>query len=79
MAKVPMYKGKSISSNNQVVGRLLIEDRNTYFIMNDDVDIKEQIVLKSLSTATKKEYDNFVKMILSQNSINNKKENKYEK
>lgn len=58
MAKAPMYKGKMYDGST-VVGKLLIEDK-TYYIANDDVGIKKEIKLKSLSTATKKEYLNFV-------------------
>ena len=59
MAKAPMYKGKAYD-NSVVVGKLLIEDK-TYYIANDDVGVKKEIKLKSLSTATKKEYSNFIK------------------
>lgn len=59
MAKAPMYKGKMYDGST-VVGKLLIEDK-TYYIANDDVGIKKEIKLKSLSTATKKEYSNFIK------------------
>ena len=58
MAKAPMYKGKTYDGST-VVGKLLIEDK-TYYIANDDVGIKKEIKLKSLSIATKKEYSNFV-------------------
>jgi len=58
MAKTPMYKGKMYDGST-VVGKLLIEDK-TYYIANDDVGIKKEIKLKSLSTATKKEYSSFV-------------------
>lgn len=58
--KAPMYKGKSLNTNTIVVGRLLIENYNTYYIENNDVGIKEQIRQKSLAPATKKEYNEFI-------------------
>lgn len=61
MAKNPIYKGKSTDTQDTCVGRLCLENRGEYFIINDDVGIKKQIILKSLSTATKKEYDTFVR------------------
>lgn len=59
MAKAPMYKAKTLSDNTLIVGRLLIEDK-AYYIENNDVGVKKQIKVKSLSTATKKEYCTFV-------------------
>lgn len=60
LAKAPMYKGKEIETKKMIVGRLLIEDKQ-YFIENATVGIKKPIILKSLSTATKKELDTFIK------------------
>lgn len=59
MAKAPLYKGKAYDGST-VVGKLVLEDK-TYYIANTEVGIKKEITLKSLSTATKKEYSNFVK------------------
>lgn len=60
MAKAPIYKGKTFNDDTVIVGKLVLED-HTYYIQNDELNIKEQIRLKSLSTATKKEYSTFVK------------------
>lgn len=60
MAKAPIYKGKTFNGDTVIVGKLVLED-HTYYIQNDELNIKEQIRLKSLSTATKKEYSTFVK------------------
>lgn len=58
--KAPMYKGREIETNCLVVGKLLIEDYNTYYIENCEVGIKKQVRIKSLAVATKKEYNTFV-------------------
>lgn len=60
MAKAPMYKGKTIDTNCLVVGKLLIENYNTYYIENYDIGVKKQVRIKSIATATKKEYTTFV-------------------
>lgn len=60
MAKAPMYKGKEIGTNRVIVGKLLIEDKE-YYIENSEIGIKKPVRHKSLSTATKKEYDTFIK------------------
>lgn len=59
MAKIPIYKGKTLNGNFLVVGKLILEN-HTYYIENDDIGLKQQIKLKSISTATKKEYNTFV-------------------
>lgn len=58
--KVLMYKGRTINTNAIVVGHLLIENHHTYYIENRDIGVKEQVRIKSLAIATRKEYQTFV-------------------